>query len=458
MISRRNLHLILLVALVTTLLYPLLFAPFNSIDDRKLITFLINHDSLPLSWHFFPGGVESFYRPLITLSYAFDKAAWGLEESFMHLENILVHLINVLLVYVLGGQLVRILKLEEKPSSCWLPLVAAGLFAVHPLNVEAVAWITARTDLLAGTFVLGSLCATLAALQTGRLTWLGGAIVILGFGTLCKETALFLIPGILLLLAGGYGGTRKFPAWQKVAALGLILALAGGYFFLRSQAFAHDRGMSITIRSMVTAVPPASGSAVHASNPSVVMPMAWAMGRRIYEAVKTTGFYARKLVFPWPLNFAIDHVAAGYFWVGLAVWLGAAGLAWRRQLPAGFLLISLGLACSALIVALSPVAWTPIAERYMYVPSGPFLLGVVFWVGPWFLGRRRQKPAAIAVSVIFIVWAATTLWRCYIWEDNLRLYQDTVEKSPDFAPAKNELANALAERGRRAEGLALLRG
>jgi tetratricopeptide (TPR) repeat protein len=156
------------------------------------------------------------------------------------------------------------------------------------------------------------------------------------------------------------------------------------------------------------------------------------------------------------LNFAIVRVNTAWMLVGVAVWLAAAWLTWRRSLLAVLLLTSLGLTCSALLVAVSPVAWTPIAERYMYVPLAPFLLGMVFSLGPHWLAGKSRLACGTLLMVTVIAFAATIFWRCWLWQDNLRLYQDTVAKSPEFAPARNELANALAERGRRAEGVAIL--
>jgi tetratricopeptide (TPR) repeat protein len=134
----------------------------------------------------------------------------------------------------------------------------------------------------------------------------------------------------------------------------------------------------------------------------------------------------------------------------------AAYLLWCRRLVATLLLTSLALLCSALIVSISPVAWTPYAERYLYAPLGPMIVGVVFWLGPYCQDVARRKIAIALLAPLLLAFAGTVLWRSYIWQDNLRLYQDTHEKSPDFARVKNELANALAERGRRSEGVALL--
>lgn len=459
MTRRRSPHLLLLAMLVIVLFYPLLFAPFNSLDDRKLVNFLINHDSLPIAWHFSPGGVERYYRPLITLSYAFDQIAWGLEESFMHLENILVHLLNVFLVFALGRKLVVSLELNDKPMSDWLPLVAAGLFAVHPVTVEAVAWITARTDLLAGTFVLMALYALLAALRHGSLGWGVAAAVCLGLGCLCKETALFFLPGagMLLLTHDPEGRSLRAVAARRLVVFLMMVAMIGGYFILRSQAFERDQGVSITAR-MIQSSPPVAvavpESVSHVRSPLSTLLEHW--GPPMVKALSATGYYLRKLIWPWPLNFAITGVNPAWALGGLVVWLAAGWLALRRTLPSALLLTALGLLCSALLVAVSPLAWTLLAERYLYVPLGPFVLGVVFWLGPRCYAQRWRALVISVLAAITLVFAATVVWRCFLWQDNLRLYRDAVEQSPDFAPAINELANALAERGQREQGVTVL--
>ena len=127
--------LLLLVLVVLGVYYPAIFSPINSVDDPGMITYLLNTDSFSLKEIFTPG--TTYFRPLLTLSFMADKFVWGLQESFMHLENIVFHLLNVLVLFFVSRSCCRTREIH----SPLLPFIAALLFALHPINTEAVNWI-----------------------------------------------------------------------------------------------------------------------------------------------------------------------------------------------------------------------------------------------------------------------------------------------------------------------------
>lgn len=91
---------------------------------------------------------EGLYHPLVTLFYALERHFFGLIPSFYHFDNILLHLFNTLLVFLVFFNLSK---------SFWTPYIIATLFAIHPAHVEAVAWISARKDTLYSLFYLLSI-------------------------------------------------------------------------------------------------------------------------------------------------------------------------------------------------------------------------------------------------------------------------------------------------------------
>ncbi len=153
---------LLLLVVVFGVYYPSLFIPFNSVDDTRMVNNLLNADGISVWQPFHFGGSGNYYRPLLASTFIIDKYVWGLNESFMHLENILLHAMNVVLVFLIARRiaLAEKLTLIEPLAFC-----AALLFALHPINTEAVNWISGRTDLLAGLFVLCSLLFLLRALS-----------------------------------------------------------------------------------------------------------------------------------------------------------------------------------------------------------------------------------------------------------------------------------------------------
>lgn len=437
---------IFLVFLSLGVYYSSLFAPYNLLDDQLLVQQLLNQDSFSFARHFAPGGTYDYYRPLVTLAFEIDKYVGGLQESFMHLVNILLHTLNVILIFLLARRFAIIVGSEGN----LLPFLSSALFCLHPLNTEAVNWITGRTDLLAGTFVFSSLLFMLKALERRSLLWGGaGAISLLG-GALCKETALFLLPGIFFLLVWR-------PSAARVVWTGrwLILALCTGsvlgYFALRWGAFATDRGIGHTakfIAQVVTAAP-----IIH-TTPSGTHPVhLMDMARTI---LKVSGFYVIKLFQPLPLNFAINRVDGSYLVPGVALAFVLPILVFRRRPVGVFFLLSALLGSSALLVVFTRLAWTPVAERYMYIPSGLFSVAVVFGSAMVVERLRWQKICPVVVPLILGTCAWATVERNIVWQDNLTLYEDTVRKSPDFGPARNQLALALYTYNRTAEATTLL--
>jgi tetratricopeptide (TPR) repeat protein len=414
--------LLLLLFLALGVYYPTLFAPYNSLDDQVMVHRLLNQTEFSLRSHFAPGGTYDYYRPLMTLTHELDKYVGGLQESFMHLLNVLLHALNYLLVF---------------------------LFCLHPLNTEAVNWISARADVLAGTFVFLSLLCLLEGLERHNLAWgVAGALAVL-LGALSKETALFLLPGVFLLLCLRRGGpeTPWTGRWWLFAGYG---AAAAGYFALRWRAFHTDRGIVYTakvVSQVVAKTTPVPAAPADPSFPLLDL---------LRVAVKVSGFYACKLFQPFPLNFAIDRVDNLYLIPGAVVLGALALLVWRRRPIGTLFLVSAALAASALLVVFTRLAWTPLAERYMYVPCGVFAVALVYGCAPWVERLRLERAVPVLLPLLLATGAWASTARNIIWQDNLTLYQDTVRKSPDFAPAKNELAIALYAHGRAEEATELL--
>ena len=189
-------QLLLLIFVVLGVYYPTLFAPYNSLDDQLLVNQLLNQKGFSFARHFSPGGTYDYFRPLLTLTFEVDKYLGGLEETFMHFVNVLLHTLNVVLIYLLTRRLCFFV--EREPD--WIPFLAASLFALHPINAEAVNWIMGRTDIMAGSFVFLTLIFLLRSFEKRNLFWAAGSAVTLLLGTLCKETALFMVPGACFLL------------------------------------------------------------------------------------------------------------------------------------------------------------------------------------------------------------------------------------------------------------------
>lgn len=435
MLKVNRLYLLLLVALVVlSVYYSALFAGALSIDDSKMLNNLLNMDDFSLKGLFLPGGGGYYYRPLLYLTFIADKYIWGLQESFMHLENILLHLINSILVFYVACRVAA----HYGHSSPAVPLVASLLFALHPLNTESVNWISGRTDLLAGTFLFLALLLLLRSLQECSYASLLFSACSFLAATLAKDTAIFWFPAALLLV---YSHARKradegflaelTATLRSRAAYYIVLsAVPVAYFTLRHYAFkSGDGGVSLAAKGVV----------------------AGDLG--LYDKIRITlkvfGFYLKKMILPLPLNFAIMNVSNWYVIAGVAGILFSLFLLYRRSLLSALLFMSICIISPALLVPLGRMAWTPVAERYLYMPEAAFLVVSVVLAAE--LIKRLRIPGSIVLVTVLSLGIGSgyvSYRRNLVWQSNLALFQDCVRKSPDCIPARNELASALQNRGR----------
>jgi len=425
MMLKARYQVLLLAVVVLGVYYPALSAGINSVDDPHIIAAYEIAGQRTLATIFRPGGTY-YYRPLIELSYYLDNLFWSMHPRFMHLENILLHAGNALLVFFLARQLARGWSLKAS----WFPLASALLFALHPVNSESVIWIAGRTDPLAALFVLAALCALLRCLNADRFRYLWPALLLFALGVLAKEIALCFLP-VALLLAFCWPGSPRVRKSVLVVLAGV--AACGSLLVLGFLAFSSSFSASAFLHN---------GSGGGAAE--------------LQAALTALGFYLKKLVLPLPLNFAIDAVSPLYLFPGalflllLPFWLR------KRSLPALFASACLVLLLPALAIAVKQVAWTPFGERYLYLPSAFFCLSVTGALAgaPERLQLgRRLLPLALLVAVAA---AWITGERAELWHDNLGLYRDTVAKSPGFGAAHFELATALLDRRELPEGRAEL--
>jgi hypothetical protein len=422
-----------LVIIVLVIYYPALSAPLNSVDDSGMYNSLLNTDTFDVRSIFFPGGSGSYYRPILLLSFMMDKFVWGLEASFMHLENILFHLANTLLLFAV----VRRASLLLKQPSVLVPFTAALFFSIHPLNTEAVNWISGRTDLLAGFFLL----VAMFLLLKQSLTWLGSllAAICMLLACLAKETAIFFLPAALLFPF--YLSAHKEEAspvrttvhryWPHFV---LFSAAGSAYFVFRTIAFSKgDQGVTRVLTHVAGSE--SAGMFINL--------------RLVFKAI---GFYTKKLLQPFPLNFGITHVSDLYLPLGVLALVGIIWLLSRRTLPAFFVICAGAVGTSALMIPLLRLTWTPLGERYMYIPSAFFITGLTLAVAQWEQRHTRYRTSLVLLFGCLVGIALYgTVTRNILWQSNMALFQDTFRKSPDFIPAQNEIANALYNSGKQKE-------
>lgn len=433
MLSKRY-QILLIIALVTGIYYPSIRGEFNSIDDISIISTFLNIEEYGLKDIFFPSeGWSTYYRPLINLSFYLDKELWFFSTTFMHLENILLHMVNALLVYFLTFRLLP----EPDDSASYLPLTAAIFFGLHPLNTESVNWIAARTDVIACFFVLLSILMLLKFKESCKLRYAISSVTFLILGALTKEVVLALVPGLLLILiaenrfqAVHVAASKAITGRRIAKVFSLVLASAAIWLFVHVKAhyltyFSYKSKIGLTLMFIFSD-----------------------LGHASFVFLRAFGFYLKKLLAPWPLNFATVEADPLYELLAIPLVILSVYIASRKKLVSAVFTSGMLLITPAFLIAYNQIAWTAYAERYMYAPTALLIPAVTVYAGSRLtnLCWRQSLKTGMVIALVLII-AATTLQRNLIWKSNLSLYKDTVEKSPDFDKVRNEYGVALIKKG-----------
>jgi tetratricopeptide (TPR) repeat protein len=213
----------LIILLGVTLYSFSLGAPFSALDDK----FSIVDNPLVRNWNaireifttpFF--GAKHYYRPLVQLSYLCEYQAFGLNPFYYHLTNLLLHLACAFLVYRIARHFLR---------EHWLSWSVVFLFALHPINAEAVVNISGRAILLSAFFILLAFCFFLRYIQSKSLSFLFMSYGAFIFGLLSKESSVMFLFVLLVYLWFFRKEKKDMRAW-----LGFVVIL-GVYLWIRYQ-------------------------------------------------------------------------------------------------------------------------------------------------------------------------------------------------------------------------------
>ncbi len=418
--TRPELKLALTLLFIIAVYFQSISHPFSHFDDPFIVEYYGTNSALSFLDVITPGG-GFYYRPLITLSYWLDFRLWGLDPTFMHLENIIVHLANVLLVFLIASRLPVSSKIRS------LPYLGALIFGLHPINSEPVNWVAGRTDVFAGMFVLLAIYCLIWSLEE-QLTYLavlayGVALV----GILTKETAIMIIPAALLVTIC-WPVVSQNVAQHKTWRLRFILVsivtsscFVSLLFLLVYVKRRGDNALSLIIEG----------------GNDVIM--------RSFEAF---GFYVKKTFMPLPLNIAIVEVNPLYVIVGITFLLVLIVTFRSMGIPGILLATAVLFTLPALIVATISIAWTPYGERYLYIPSAFAVLGSLELFHRLLTRLNAVNWFVPVVSIIIVIASIVTIQRGMLWGNNLAMVEDVVAKSPQFGVARNEYGILLKQAGR----------
>ena len=392
------------------------------IVDNQHITDLSNLDDFFTSSASQSARDLQFYRPLRAALFALEYQIWGLSPLGYHAVNVALHAAVNVAVYAL------LLALGLGPGAAFF---AALLSGVHPLNVEAVANVTGRTDLLFALFYVLALRAHVRGRGAiGRAQTSGLYLLAL----LSKEMAISL--PLAAVLADVFRGCAEQGSAIAVAKEKLrdYAALAGAsvlFLLVRHHATSGGRPLDYYYDS------------------------AWVtLLSQCHVYLK----YLALVAFPYPLSARYDlhliHTPLHPSVVGFGALLAVLLVATYRQLVRGRLPLGLFGAWFFLVSSLPvsnavPIPAAMMGDRYLYLPKlGLVVLGLAVVQGRWAAGPRRLALLGAALALGFSVHSS---YRCTVWRDEMTLFEDARSQAPNTLAVRWRLFGLYRAAGRQRE-------
>jgi hypothetical protein len=427
----------LLLATATIAVYlPVHNHPFADLDDPKYVThnshikdgltrgmvfWALTH-SYALNWH-----------PLTWASHALDVKMFGLDPAGPHDENVLLHAVNALLLFWV---------LKRATGYAGRSFMVAALFALHPLNVESVAWISERKTMLSTLFFLLALGAYRWYVSHPGIRRYMVVAGLFGLGLMCKPQ-IIMFP--LVLLVWDYWPLRRMFASDRQSRMGdaLTEVMPAESFWWLTKEKAPLFFLSL-VDAALTLI------AQHVFE----QPQPYPLWNRIENAIVSYARYVAKAFWPSSLSAVYPYLGKGVRWWQVAaaffLMLVITALAVRarrhRYLIVGWLWFVIMLVPT---IGLIQVCGLSMADRYAYVSFVGLYLMVSWGVGGW--ATERQLPKLLLPSVSAAALLALTLVtyrQVGFWSDNVMLWAHSAEVTRGNSEAELLEAIALDAKGR----------
>jgi Tfp pilus assembly protein PilF len=421
-----------LLALGTAALYaPAMRNGFVNLDDPDYVTrnphVLAGLTWTDIRWALGSSYPSSNWHPLTWISHMADVQLYGRNSAGHHFTSVLLHILGVVLFFLL---------IESATGRALRSAAVAALFAVQPLNVEAVAWISERKSVLCVLFFL---------LAVGAYGWYAKKpsvgrylLVVLFFGLgITAKVMVIPFPFASLLLdywplgrlpgMDANGNPRKFFVALRALVIEKIplflMAAAGGAVTV----YVHSREHALT----------------------AAMPFSWRFKNAVFSYVA----YLGKAIWPAKLAPYYPHPENTLSWAIVAL----SGLAlaaitlivWRfrerKYLVVGWLWY---LGTMLPMIGFIQTGRQGMADRFMHIPMMGLLFGLVWLIADLATEKHWQKEIAVGIFLLVLApFAAVTIKQIGYWHDSYTLFAHTLEVTKNNGFAENDFGVALMERG-----------
>jgi tetratricopeptide (TPR) repeat protein len=389
------------------------------------------------------------YQPLSWVTLGLDYVLWGENPRGYHLTNLILHVANTVIVYLLALALLGTRPASNLPRQCrpgWnvhiAALIATLMFAVHPLRVESVAWVTERRDVLSSFFLLLAVLFYLHAHGGATVTrpggWIALTVVVYALSLLSRALGV-TFPAVLLLLdwyplrriGGRPGGWTGRTVW-RVCVEKIPFGLLALIFVFVAPLAARSSGATSTLADHT-------------------------LPERAAQACYGLVFYLRKTVAPFGLSPLYEFpprmllLSAKYTVPAILVLLAlVAGLRWGRRWPWLTVVALLHAVLLGPVLGFLQAGPQEVADRYSYQPAIGWAIlagGGLLWL--WQRPRYRGLAlACISASVLSLPGLAVLTWRqSLVWQNSVSLWEQAVRYAPS-ATSHFSLAGVYAQSGR----------
>ena len=375
------------------------------------------------------------WHPLTTISHMLDCQLYGLKAGGHHATNVLLHTIAVLLLF-------RVLW--QMTGALWKSATVAALFAVHPLHVESVAWVSERKDVLSAVFFLLMLGAYFHYTRARSVTrYL--AVALLFVAGLMSKPMLVSAPVILLLLDSW--PLRRFEQLSltkgraKAAKFGDQRCVRRDLFLEKVPLLAIAAGSCVITfilqKRAAGAIPP--------------LPFLW----RMENAVVTYVIYVWETL--WPAHLAVFYPHPNdtlTIWeillsIGLLLAMTIAAIVFRRKGPYLFVGWFWYVGMLLPVIGLVQVGEQGHADRYTYLPHiGLFVLAVWLVADVTAASQRRSRVAVASAVIIIVALGRAAFIQTSYWRDSRTLWTHALAVTSDNDVAHNNLGYLCADRGK----------
>jgi len=426
--EKRNPMVCLLLVVMTLALYnPVNRHPFVNYDDDR---YVVNNPHVrqgltadTIRWAL-TSTEQANWHPLTWISHALDYSLFQLNPVGHHFTSVLLHAVNVALLFLL---------LMWATGRFGPSLFVAAFFAIHPINVESVAWIAERKNVLCTMFFLLTLWAYgWYSRKPGWKRYL--AVTGLFAAGLASKPMVITLPFVLLLVdywpldrvrseKTEAGTMRPTFSWSRLVSEKLpLLALSAASAVITMQA--QQAGGAVRTSAEVS------------------------LGSRIATAVWAYGMYLWKMV--WPARLAPmyphpgDSLAAWQVLVAAAALLAITVSVWRfrarRYLLVGWLWF---LGTLVPVIGLVQVGEAAMADRYAYIPLIGIFVMIAFGMADWAEEKKIGSWPVVGAATILTALALTTHRQIGYWQSNVDLWTHALVVTENNFVAENNLGGAL---------------